>query len=148
MHLYNDILIVISGGAICYECDSKANQCSPGSLTGAIERECSRNNDYCAIYKKEPPGNTSYHQFTRYCASECDEADTITSYTTGGPYQQTKNCIVCCKGDFCNNYLYDPCNPPSTALDMKCGMFPPSTALDMKCGMFPITILSVIAVIM
>lgn len=122
------------GGAICYECDSKANQCSPGSLTGAIEGACSRGNDYCAIYKKEPPGNTSYHQFTRYCASECEEADTITSYTTGGPYQQTKNCIVCCKGDFCNNYLYDPCNPPSTALDM-------------KCGMFPIAILSVIAVI-
>lgn len=111
-------VLIISGGAICYECNSKANQCAPESLNGAIKGACARGKDYCAVYKKEPPGNISSHQFTRYCASECEEDETI--YFTGG--KKTKNCIMCCKGDFCNNYLYDPCNPPSDVLQLKSEM--------------------------
>lgn len=107
------------GGAICYECNSKDNQCAPESLRGAIKGACSRGNDYCAMYKKEPPGNTSSHQFTRYCVSECEQKEDQVTYFTGG----TKNCIICCKGDLCNNYLYDPCNPSSDVLQVKSEIF-------------------------
>jgi len=100
------------GGAICYDCDSKANNnCTPESLSVAIKGSCPRDKDYCAAYKKEPPGNVSAHQYVRYCASECLRFNT--TYTTGS-FQKTKHCILCCKGDLCNNYNIDPCNPPST----------------------------------
>lgn len=107
------------GGAICYECNSKDNKCAPESLRGAIKGACSRGNDYCAMYKKEPPGNNSSHQFTRYCVSECEQKEAQVTYFTGG----TKNCIVCCKGDLCNNYLYDPCNLSSDVLQVKSEIF-------------------------
>ena len=71
---------------------------------------CSRDHEFCAVYKKEPPGNSSLHQYTRYCASECRRFNT--TYTIG-TYQKTKHCILCCDGDLCNNYLIDPCNPKS-----------------------------------
>lgn len=71
---------------------------------------CSRDHEFCAVYKKEPPGNSSLHQYTRYCASECRRFNT--TYTIGR-YQKTKHCLLCCDGDLCNNYLIDPCNPKS-----------------------------------
>lgn len=71
---------------------------------------CSRDHEFCAVYKKEPPGNSSLHQYTRYCASECGSFNT--TYTIGR-YQKTKHCVLCCDGDLCNNYLIDPCNPKS-----------------------------------
>lgn len=110
------LFLVVAGGAICYECNSKTDSCAPESLSGAREGSCSRGNDYCAVYKKEPPGNISFHQYTRYCASECKRYNT--TYSTG-KYEITKHCILCCKGDLCNNYTIDPCNPPSTAGRMR-----------------------------
>lgn len=107
------------GGAICYECNSNTNSnCTPDSLSGAMRGACSRGNDFCASFKKEPSANSSTHQFARYCTDECNEAES-TYYTEG---RTTKNCILCCKGELCNDDLFDPCNPASTALRSKYDM--------------------------
>lgn len=103
--------LVIAGSAVCYKCDSKSDAgCTPESLSGVATTTCSRDHEFCAVYKKEPPGNSSLHQYTRYCASECRSFNT--TYTIGR-YQKTKHCVLCCDGDLCNNYLIDPCNPKS-----------------------------------
>lgn len=103
--------LICEGSAVCYKCDSKSDAgCTPESLSGVATTTCSRDHEFCAVYKKEPPGNSSLHQYTRYCASECGSFNT--TYTIGR-YQKTKHCVLCCDGDLCNNYLIDPCNPKS-----------------------------------
>ncbi|XP_073241835.1 uncharacterized protein [Porites lutea] len=64
--------LICEGSAVCYKCDSKSDAgCTPESLSGVATTTCSRDHEFCAVYKKEPPGNSSLHQYTRYCASEC-----------------------------------------------------------------------------
>lgn len=107
-------IIFVSGAATCYDCNSRDDKfCIPESLDGVGTRGCLSGETACAVYKMEPPspdGNTSNHQYVRYCASECLKFNT--TYTTGSGSATTKHCVLCCSGkDLCNNYTIDPCNP-------------------------------------
>ncbi|XP_078379404.1 uncharacterized protein LOC144662465 [Oculina patagonica] len=101
------------GAANCYDCNSNDDKsCIPQSLDGVSTRKCRSGESHCAVYKKEPPspdGNTSNHQYVRYCATECLKFNT--TYTTGREGATTKHCVLCCSQDLCNNFTMDPCNP-------------------------------------
>lgn len=108
------LYLTSEGAATCYDCNSmNDNFCIPESLDGVGSRRCESGETVCAVAKTEPPspdGNTSNHQYVRYCASECLKFNT--TFTTKGPEGITKHCVLCCSHqDLCNNYTMDPCNP-------------------------------------
>ncbi|KAJ7370895.1 hypothetical protein OS493_028966 [Desmophyllum pertusum] len=102
------LYLTSEGAATCYECNSRDDKsCKPESIDGLNERRCRSGEMACAVAKHEPPGNTSNHQYVRYCDRECKKYNT-TYHTEGGT---RKHCVLCCSKDLCNNMTVDPCNP-------------------------------------
>ncbi|XP_022787852.1 uncharacterized protein LOC111327829 [Stylophora pistillata] len=98
------------GAATCFTCDSRNDKtCAPESLDKSKQTRCRSGELTCAVIKIEPyspDGNTSNHQFVRFCKSECENV-TLTLTV------KTKHCTLCCQTDLCNDFSFDPCNPPS-----------------------------------
>ena len=103
--------IIFAGAATCYNCNSRDDKsCTPESLNRSKKIQCRSGDTVCAVSKIEPyspDGNTSNHQYVRFCDREC-----LRYNTTFTLPDKTKRCTLCCKSDdLCNNYTMDPCNP-------------------------------------
>ena len=98
------IFVWIPGGQVCYECNSKLDNCTYNSVDGARRGACARGYDVCSVYKRVPADGSA--QLVRHCDDmPCSQFNI--SWKTGN----TKHCRLCCKEELCNNFTVDPCDP-------------------------------------
>lgn len=100
--LFIDVLQT-KGGIVCHYCNSKERQCTVDSLKDTRKSNCARGYDYCSVYRIVFPNQTTA-QVTRGCDRECTSPF---SKWTGG---EKSYCKTCCRGDFCNDQITDPCD--------------------------------------
>ncbi|XP_048587652.1 uncharacterized protein LOC116619771 [Nematostella vectensis] len=102
----------------CLECNSKQGNCSESTTSHAIQGQCSRQFNYCSVYKTT---NSSGHttEFSRGCI-DCFGQNTYTHdnlLTNKWTRYGVTYCLMCCDStDFCNTFIGDPCIPNAAGI--------------------------------